>query len=83
MSAVRKRSRAVKSVTPRRYVQAAVIEIARIRSSVSGSVVYASRGKPENAESVVFRRLRFVNPDVTPGPSASCVITVVHSSAPA
>ena len=45
-----------------RYVQSAVIEVARMRSSVSGSVVNASRGKPANAESLVFITTRSVRP---------------------
>ena len=45
-SARRIRSRAAKSLVPGRYVHAAVTDVARRRSSVSGSVVYSSRGKP-------------------------------------
>src|SRR2546430_3896700 len=64
-SARRMRSRAAKSALPARYLQFAVIEVARIRSSVSGSVVNLSRGKPLNAESVVLSTTRFVKPDLT------------------
>ena len=36
-----------------------------MRSSVSGSVVNSSRGKPENAESAVFSTTRFASPETT------------------
>ena len=48
---------------PSRYVQFAVIDVARMRSSVSGRVVYASRGNPANAEPLVFITTRSVTPD--------------------
>ena len=54
-----------------------------MRSSVSGSVVNSSRGKPENAESVVFSTTRFARPETISLPRASRVTTVVQCSAPA
>ena len=74
------RSRAAKSALPARYLQFAVIEVARIRSSVSGSVVNLSRGKPLNAESVVLSTTRFVKPDLTVLPPTSAMTLVVHCS---
>src|SRR5262245_52300547 len=75
------RSRTEKSVVPGRYFHDAVIEVARIRSLVSASVVYSSRGNPENAESAVFITTRFVTPDTTDAPIASRVIAAVQSPA--
>src|SRR5947208_1205327 len=83
MSAGRMRPRAEKSLVPFRYVQTAVIEVARIRSRVSGSVVYSSRGYPSNAESRVLSTTRFATPDETSRPSQFRVTTVVHDSPPA
>src|SRR5437867_4613209 len=82
-SAPRIRSRAVKSDVPALYFHDAVTEVARMRSSVSGSVVYRSRGKPEKAESIVFNTERFDSPDAISLPCASRVTTAVHCSPPA
>src|SRR5262245_65164125 len=81
MSVARTASRTENSVVPARYLHDAVIDVARMRSSVSGSVVYSSRGNPENAESVVFRITRLVRPETTTALSASRVIDAVQSPA--
>ncbi len=59
----------------------AVILVAISRSSVSGSVVYRSRGKPLNAERVVFITTRSSTPASTTVPPrvAATVATRVPS----
>src|SRR5262245_61461676 len=74
--------RAANAVKPDRYVHEAVTAVAKMRSSAYGSVVYSSRGYPENAESVVFRTTRFARPETTVVPAASRVTTDVHCSPP-
>src|SRR4029079_13372173 len=81
--AARMRSRAEKSVVSGRYVHDAVTDVARTRLSVSGSVVNSSRGKPANAESVVFNTTRLVTPDTTVArPLESRTTRAVHCSPP-
>ena len=77
------RSRAEKSTSLDRYVHEAVIDVARIRSPASGSVVYRSRGNPQNAESVVFSTTRFVSPETISTLCASRVTSAVQFSPPA
>ena len=82
-SATRIRSRAEKSDASDRYVHVAVTDVASTRSSVSGNVVNSSRGKPENAESVVFNKTRLVTPDITvQEPLPSRTTSAVHCSPP-
>src|ERR1700722_10689019 len=57
--------------------QEAVTDVARTRSSVSGSVVYASLGYPQNSDAVVFSRVRSRSPDTTDVPEAESTCTVV------
>ena len=56
-------ARAVKSDVPVWYTHVAVIDVAMMRSLVSGSVVYSSLGNPENDESVVFSTTRLASPE--------------------
>src|ERR1700722_20357746 len=57
--------------------QEAVTDVARTRSSVSVSVVYASLGYPQNSDAVVFSRVRSRSPDTTDVPEAESTCTVV------
>ena len=56
---------ASKSMSGGPYAQIAVTLVAISRSSVSARVVYGSRGKPENAERVVFMTMRSSMPAST------------------
>ena len=59
--------------------QSALTAVAQIRSRASASVVYRSRMKPWNSESVVFMSTRSVSPDVTQADDVSAVTTAVRT----
>ena len=60
-----------------RYRHHALTWVASIRSRVSASVVYSSRGKPQNSELVVFSTTRFSRPDTTLTPAPASFTTRV------
>src|SRR5690349_383314 len=62
--------------------QRASTAVARIRSVASGRVVYASRGKPWNSESVVLSSTRSFRPETTWVPCSVTVTTAVRTQAP-
>src|SRR6202034_2341124 len=57
--------------------QEACTDVARMRSLVSGSVVYASFGYPQNSDAVVFSTVRSFSPDTTDVPSTESACTTV------
>src|SRR6202453_1255921 len=76
-------SQSAVSAAPGRNRQEAFTAVASIRSLVSGSVVCASLGNPQNSDPVVFSSVRSLIPDTTEIPAvASCTTVVVRTSAP-
>ena len=65
------------------YRQRAVTAVARMRSLVSGSEVYRSRGKPQNSNPVDLSTTRSVRPETTQAWSPSMVTSVVLVPPPA
>src|SRR5215472_9627690 len=57
--------------------QEAFTDVARIRSLVSGSVVYGSFGYPQNSEPVALSTTRSLIPETTQAPRAASTVTVV------